>query len=127
VKKSGGEIMGEKKFFSHVKELKEIESEYREKLMEAKNPPQVVDVFIDTTFKLLKKIVPDLDLRHIEHISFAPEEEIPFHFDKPLRELLESYFDNSDLEQIIAKLAETAKHRYMQILHDEDRTDMFRR
>ncbi|MEA2066367.1 MAG: hypothetical protein U9O65_04645 [Thermotogota bacterium] len=117
--------MGEK--LSFIKHYNEMEHEYREKLNDAKTMSDVGDVFIDHVFEFLSRIDFDLKKRNIEHIVFTPEKEKTYYLEKPLREKAENLFKTSDLESILEKMAEDAKHRFMKIQQDQDRTEMFRR
>jgi hypothetical protein len=117
--------MGEK--LSFIKHYNEMEHDYREKLNDAKTTSDVGDVFIDHVFEFLSRIDVDLKKRNIEHIVFTPEKEKPFELEKPLLEKVENLFKTSDLESILEKMAEDAKHRFMKIQQDQDRTEMFRK
>ncbi|HAA85239.1 MAG TPA: hypothetical protein DCE14_02680 [Kosmotogaceae bacterium] len=119
--------MGKDDRISYIKEFKRIESEYREKLSIAKTPVEVGDTFIDYVHGFLKSIHPDIKQRDIEYIEFDPEIEPPFRFEKPLDEKIKEVLDSSDLESILLKMAEPAKHRYRKFVKDEDRTELFRR
>ncbi len=117
--------MGEK--LSFIKHYNQMEHEYREKLNEAKTKSEVGDVFIDHVYEFLTRLEIDLKKRNIEHIVFTPENEKPYYFEKPLLEKVKELFKTSDLESILEKMAEEAKHRFLKIQQDEDRTEMFRR
>ncbi len=119
--------MGREDKISHIKEFKKIESEYREKLSIAKTPTEVGDTFIDFTHTFLKTVVPEITQWDIEYIEFCPETDPPFRFERPLGNKLISELEHSDLESILFRMAEPAKHRYMRFVKDEDRTDLFRR
>jgi len=112
---------------SFMKQFREIEHEYREKLSEAKTPAEVGDTFITYTHKLLIKAGVEVSNKAVEYIIFDPEDEENFKFEKPLEEKLTGIFEKSDLDNIIKKMALTAKHRHTQIIRDSDRTDMYRR
>ena len=118
------------KFLSFVKYEKELESEYREKLSEAKRPEEVGDIFVEFALRFLKKIVPDLDEKtYIEDVSFVPEdEEVGFTLSERLKKVLkEELVEKSDMMSILKRMVSEAIHRYKKIKSDEDRTDMFRR
>ncbi|OAA31643.1 hypothetical protein AT15_06100 [Kosmotoga arenicorallina S304] len=112
---------------SFMKQFREISHEYREKLSEAKTPADVGDIFITFIHKMLVNVGIEVSNKAIEYIVFDPESEEIVKFEKPLYEKLTEIFKKSDLENIIQKMALTAKHRHMQITHDTDRTDMYRR
>ncbi|AKI97696.1 hypothetical protein [Kosmotoga pacifica] len=112
---------------SFMKQFRTIEHEYRERLAEAKSTSEVGDIFIDYTLMLLKQAEVEVSNKAVEYIVFDPEAEVAFRFEKPLLDKLEGLFESSDLKNIIAKMAESAKHRYIQMTHDSDRTSMFRR
>lgn len=112
---------------SFMKLFREIEHKYREKLSEAKTPAEVGDTLITYTYKMLVNAGIEVSNKAIEYIVFDPESEEIVKFEKPLHEKLTEIFKKSDLDNIIQKMALTAKHRYMQITHDTDRTDMYRR
>jgi len=112
------------KMISYVKYEHELETEYREKLAEAKRKSDVKGVFAEFIIKLIKKIKPDAPGSFSEQIRFD-DKEFKFEFVDELKKLFEEISAQSDLGAIIDRMYETAKHRYKKIEHDEN-IDYFR-
>ncbi|HCI29396.1 MAG TPA: hypothetical protein PKI14_05665 [Fervidobacterium sp.] len=112
------------KVFSYVKYERELETEYRRKLSEAKRKSDVRKVFYEFLFKLLTKVQPDLPNYLQEDIKFD-EKEFSYSFTGELERIINELSANSDLKAIIDRMFEVAKHRYMKIAQDED-VDYFR-
>ncbi|HOK87988.1 MAG TPA: hypothetical protein PK404_04050 [Fervidobacterium sp.] len=112
------------KVFSYVKYERELETEYRRKLSEAKRKSDVRKVFYEFLFKLLTKVQPDLPNYLQEDIKFD-EKEFSYSFTEELERIINELSANSDLKAIIDRMFEVAKHRYMKIAQDED-VDYFR-
>jgi len=122
---SRGDFMeGKEKMISYVKYEHELETEYREKLAEAKRKSDVKNVFVEFIIKLLKKIEPSLPLSLMENIRFD-EKEFKYEFMGELENLVNEIGKESDLKAIINRMYETAMHRYKKIEHDEN-IDYFR-
>ncbi|MGC8954799.1 MAG: hypothetical protein ACP5JS_01735 [Fervidobacterium sp.] len=111
------------KMNSFVKFEHELETEYREKLAEAKRKSDVKDVFAEMLVKLLSKILPEVKLS-IEEIKFD-EKEFKYEFTGELGKVIEEISKSSDLKAIINRMYDTALHRYKKIEHDEN-MDYFR-
>ncbi|WP_448377173.1 hypothetical protein [Fervidobacterium sp.] len=107
------------KMVSYVKYEHELETEYREKLAEAKRKSDVRDVFAEFIIKLIKKINPDVPLSFEEQIRFD-EKEFKFEFIDELKKVFEELSAGSDLGAIINRMFESARHRYKKIEHDEN-------
>jgi len=107
------------KMVSYVKYEHELETEYREKLAEAKRKSDVRDVFAEFVIKLIKKINPDIPLSFEEQIRFD-EKEFKFEFIDELKKVFEELSAGSDLGAIINRMFESAQHRYKKIEHDEN-------
>ncbi|ODN30394.1 hypothetical protein [Fervidobacterium thailandense] len=112
------------KMYSYVKYEHELETEYREKLAEAKRKSDVREIFAEYVVRLIQKINPDVPMRLVEDIRFD-EKEFSYHFNGDLAKIVEEIGKNSDLMAIINRLYETAMHRYKKIEHDEN-TNYFR-
>ncbi len=112
---------------SYIKYEKELVHGYRERLNESKRLDEIGEVFISTVFKLLKMVDPELDDSLIEELYFEPEDEKGYSMGSNLKKRINEHMERSDLEAIIKRFAEMAKNRYKHILHDDDRTDMFRK
>ncbi|MGB9614976.1 MAG: hypothetical protein ACPL3B_05710, partial [Fervidobacterium sp.] len=106
------------KMNSFVKFEHEFETEYREKLAEAKRKSDVKDVFAEMLVKLLSKILPEVKLS-IEEIKFD-EREFKYEFTGELGKVIEEISKSSDLKAIINRMYDTALHRYKKIEHDEN-------
>ncbi|MGC8902909.1 MAG: hypothetical protein ACP5KD_06180 [Fervidobacterium sp.] len=111
------------KMNSFVKFEHELETEYREKLAEAKRKSDVKDVFAEMLVRLLSKILPEVKLS-IEEIKFD-EKEFKYEFTGELGKVIEEISKSSDLKAIINRMYDTALHRYKKIEHDEN-MDYFR-
>jgi hypothetical protein len=112
------------KMLSYVKYEHELETEYREKLAEAKRKSDVRDVFAEFILKLLRKINPDIPASLQEQIRFD-EKEFLFEFVDELKKVVDELSEESDLKAIINRMYEAASHRYKKIEHDEN-LDYFR-
>ena len=119
--------MAGKESISFIKLYKEMEGAYRNALNNAKTPVEVETVFIHFATRILSEACENVEGKDMEYISFLPENEPPFTFEKRFKEKIIPDLEKSDLESIITKLAESSKNRYIKIIHDQDRTDMFRR
>lgn len=107
------------KMLSYVKFEHELETDYREKLAEAKRKSDVREIFTEFLFKLLKKIEPSISSSLLEFVKFD-EKEFKFEFIGELSEMVEELSKNSDLKAIINRMYENALHRYKKIEHDEN-------
>ncbi|QTA37131.1 hypothetical protein JYK00_05090 [Thermosipho ferrireducens] len=105
------------KMMSYVKYEHELESEYRERLTEAKRKSEVREVFADFVLTLLEKIGENIDSSFREYITFSKD---GYGFHGRLKEVMEKYFENSDLKAIIDRFYHTAFHRYLKIENDEN-------
>ncbi len=111
---------------SFVKLEQKYKHAFRDKINKAESPDEVGGFFKDILIKLLNDIDDAFTKKHYEFIRFNPEHKKPYKFkdylfeNTPLKELLQ----DSDLEAIIFRLAETAQHRYRQLKGQEhhDRT-----
>jgi len=112
------------KVFSYVKYERELQTDYRRKLSEAKRKSDVRKVFYEFFFKLLVMIKPDVPNNLQEDIKFD-EKELTYSFTGELERIINELSANSDLKAIIDRMFEDAKHRYMKIAQDED-VDYFR-
>ncbi|MGB9795341.1 hypothetical protein [Fervidobacterium gondwanense] len=112
------------KMLSFVKHEHELETEYREKLAEAKRKSDVKKFFAEYVLRLLKKINPDVPMSLINEIKFD-EKEFRYEFTGDLAKVVEEIGSQSDLKAIINRMYETAQHRYKKIEHDEN-LDYFR-
>lgn len=113
------------KMLSYVKYEHELETEFREKLAEAKRKSDVRDVFSEFVVRLLQKIEPSVNLRMVEDIRFG-EKDFSYHFNGELASIVEELSKGSDLMAIIGRMFEAAQHRYRKLEHDEN-TDYFNR
>jgi hypothetical protein len=113
-------IKGEK-VLSYIKYYNEIESEYREKLAEAKRKADVREVFNYILLKFLSKIDNSIDQSYDEFIKFDGKS---LNFESPLKEKIEKLAEKSDLHAIIERIFEAAKNRYLKLENDEN-TDYF--
>ncbi|MEJ5257065.1 MAG: hypothetical protein WHS64_02305 [Fervidobacterium sp.] len=107
------------KMLSFVKHEHELETEYREKLAEAKRKSDVREVFAEYIIRLLKKINPDVPASLVHEIKFD-EKELKYEFTGELAKIVEEIGFQSDLKAIINRMYETAQHRYKKIEHDEN-------
>uniref|UniRef100_A0A7C4GGC1 Uncharacterized protein n=1 Tax=Fervidobacterium thailandense TaxID=1008305 RepID=A0A7C4GGC1_9BACT len=112
------------KMYSYVKYEHELETEYREKLAEAKRKSDVRKIFAEYVLRLIQKINPDVPMKFVEDIRFD-EKEFSYQFNGDLSKIVEEIGKNSDLMAIINRMYETATHRYKKIEHDEN-TNYFR-
>lgn len=119
--------MAGKESISFIKIYKEVEGAYRNALNNAKTPVEVGNVFKLFATRILSEACEKVEDKDMEYISFTPEKELPFKFEKRFRERILPDIEKSDLDSIITKIAEAGKNRYLKIMHDQDRTDMFRR
>lgn len=107
------------KMLSFVKYEHELETEYREKLAEAKRKSDVKEFFAEYVLRLLKKINPDVPMSLIDEIKFD-EKEFKYEFTGELAKVVEEIGSQSDLKAIIRRMFEAAEHRYKKIEHDEN-------
>lgn len=113
------------KMLSYVKFEHELETEYREKLSEAKRKSDVRDVFAEYVVRLLQKVEPSITLRMVEDIRFD-EKDFSYRFNGELARVVEELAKNSDLMAIINRMYEAAQHRFRKIENDEN-VDFFNR
>ncbi len=113
------------KMVSYVKFEHELQNEYREKLAECKRKSDVKDVFVEYLFKLLEKIGAKVPRGFNEFIKFS-EKGFEYLFVGELEKLVDELSKESDLKAIIERMAESAKHRYTKLEHDEN-GDYFRK
>jgi len=98
------------KVFSYVKYERELQTDYRRKLSEAKRKSDVRKVFYEFFFKLLVMIKPDVPNNLQEDIKFD-EKELTYSFTGELERIINELSANSDLKAIIDRMFEDAKHR----------------
>jgi len=114
-----------KKIYSYVHFEKELTPKYHKEIKLKKEPIEVGDVFIDTTFKLLQKIDESVTEKDRRRIIFAPEDEKKWRFDKELQEHFQERFENSDLDAIIGRFADEAFKWYEHLRKNDENLDYF--
>src|SRR6056297_3410123 len=97
-----------KKMYSYVHFEKELTPAYHKEIKLKKHTREVGEVFIETTFKLLKKVDDSIREKDMEKIIFTPEKEKKWELMPSLRSKVEEKFGNSDLDAIISRFAKEA-------------------
>ncbi len=112
---------------SYVNFEKEISKTYRAQLNMSKRPEEVREAFIRAVEKLFSSIFEkNFDLKEEVRLSFEDEKLFSLgkiESDPDVKKAL----TNSDLMAILTRFAEEAKNRYLHLIHDDDRTEMFKK
>jgi len=115
------------KMYSYVNIEKELTPEFRAALKSMKDANSIADLFIETIFKLLKKIKPELNLKYENDIVFAPEaENNKWSFEKKLSEKFAEEITHSDLESIVNRFAVETFKWYEHIGHSDESRVFFK-
>ena len=109
------------KMYSYVHFEKELSPGYHKEIKLKKHTREVGEVFIETTFKLLKRVDDEISDKDIEKIIFTPEKGKKWELMPVLYKKIEDKFEHSDLEAIIGRFAEEAYKWHEHIIkRDED-------
>ena len=113
------------KMYSYVHFEKELTPNYHKEIKLKKHAPEVGDVFIETTFKLLKKVDDGITEKDIEKIIFTPEKENKWELKPSLQKKVEEKFQHSDLDAIISRFAKEAYKWHEHILQKDEDNEFF--
>lgn len=115
--------------YSYVHLEKELAKPYRSKLSIVKRPEEVEEIFSRIAINLLSKISSDVNDSHKEYIKLLPNSSPFYKLEKPLAKMqsVSEALSNSDLPAILNRFAEDAKNRYLHLIHDDDRTETFKK
>ncbi len=113
------------KMYSYVHFEKELTPNYHKAIKLKKHAREVGDVFIETTFKLLKKVDEEINEKDIEKIIFTPEKEKKWELKPSLRKKVEEKLDNSDLDAIISRFAQEAYKWHEHIVQKDEDNEFF--
>ncbi len=112
---------------SYVNLEKEVSKTYRADLNMAKKPEEVREAFVRAVEKIISSI-SDKIFDFEEELKFSPEGDRIFSLGKIGSDPdVENALNNSDLRAILERFAEEAKNRYLHLIHDNDRTSMFKK
>jgi hypothetical protein len=112
---------------SYVNLERDISKGYRAELNMAKKPEETREAFIRAVGKLISSI-SEKTFNFEDEIEFKPESESLFSLGKIASDPeVKNALNNSDLKAIITRFAEEAKNRYLHLIHDDDRTEMFKK
>ncbi|WP_036223162.1 hypothetical protein [Mesoaciditoga lauensis] len=112
---------------SYVNLEKEVSKTYREELNLAKKPEEVREAFVRAVERIISSIC-DKTFDFEEEVKFTPEDNRIFSLGKIGSDPdVENALNNSDLKAILERFAEEAKNRYLHLIHDDDRTSMFKK
>jgi sulfur carrier protein ThiS len=102
---------------SYVQYEKELLAEFRDRLAKTETIVEVGEVFSQTASKLLKKILPDLDLKPEMQIKFDPS--MPRYFNVPeelkSKEQVKDLLEDSDFPAILERFATACNNRRLHL------------
>ncbi len=112
---------------SYVNLEKEVSKTYREELNMAKKPEEVRKAFVRAVERIISSIF-EKSFDFEEEVKFTPEGNGIFSLGKIGSDPdVKNALNNSDLEAILERFAKEAKNRYLHLIHDDDRTTMFKK
>ncbi len=113
------------KMYSYVHFEKELTPGYHKEIKLKKHTGEIGDTFIETIFKLLKKVDDGITGKDMEKIIFTPEKEKKWELMPSLRKKVEEKLENSDLDAIISRFANEAFKWYEHILQKDEDNEFF--
>jgi len=113
------------KMYSYVHFEKELAPGYHKEIKLKKHAREVGEVFIETTFKLLKKADDQISDKDIEKIIFTPEKVKKWELMPVLHKKFEEKFEHSDLDAIINRFAEEAFKWHEHIVKRDEDNEFF--
>ena len=113
------------KMYSYVHFEKELTPAYHKEIKLKKHAREVGDVFIETTFKLLKKVDEGITEKDMQKIIFTPEKEKKWELMPSLRKKVEEKMENSDLDAIISRFAKEAYKWHEHLLQKDEDNEFF--
>ncbi|MFP4461038.1 MAG: hypothetical protein ACOC34_04165 [Thermotogota bacterium] len=113
------------KMYSYVHFEKELTPGYHKEIKLKKHTGEIGDTFIETIFKLLKKVDDGITGKDMEKIIFTPEKEKKWELMPSLRKKVEEKLESSDLDAIISRFANEAFKWYEHILQKDEDNEFF--
>lgn len=115
--------------YSYVQVEKELSKSYRAELSNVKRPEEIEGIFGRTVTRLLSEVTEKVKLLNTSQVKFFPERKPAYKLGKSLIDIPEIAYaiSNSDLKAIIDRFAEEAKNRYLHLINDDDRTEIFKK
>ncbi len=115
--------------YSYVQMEKELSKSYRAELSNVKRPEEIEGIFGRTVTRLLSEITERVKPLNANQVKFFPEKKPTYKLEKSLIDIPEiaHALSNSDLKAIIDRFAEEAKNRYLHLINDDDRTEVFKK
>ena len=111
--------------FSFTKYENELRSLYRDRLNKAESTEDVKKFFVYTVMELFEKIFDQKIKIHYEDISLDPESKPPYRLSQHLRDNpeLNLALEQSDLDVILNRMAQSAANRYMNLMRNTERSN----
>ncbi len=115
--------------YSYTHLEKELVKSYRSELKLVKRPEEIEEIFSRTAINLLSKISNNVNDSHKEYVKLLPNSSPFYKLQEPLTKIrdVSEALSNSDLPAILNRFAEDAKNRYHHLIHDDDRTETFKK
>ena len=109
---------------SFTKVEKSISSNFRARLSQAEDIPDVAGLFCTTMATVFGEAIPEADVR-TDHISFYPAKPPHYAIEKDLRnkEEFKETWKNSDLKAITGRFAEACKKRCRHLGRHPEKTN----
>lgn len=115
------------KMYSYVHYEKEFAPEFRTTLKSMKDTNDIANVFIETIFKLFKKIKPEIPEFMVEEIVFLPEgEKRKWILEEKLSMKLTEELEHSDLESIVDRFSLEAYKWYEHVMKSDESRVFFK-
>lgn len=111
--------------FSFTKYENELRSVYRDRLNKAESSEDVKKFFVYTVLELFEKIFDQKIKIHYDDITLDPESKPPYRLSRHLQDNpeLNLSLEQSDLDVILSRMAQSAANRYMNLIRHAERSD----